>query len=115
MSLNKINIAIAGATGFVGLELIYYLSNHPNVKISYLCARKNIGVNIKKFDNRLKKNFPKISNLKDINWSKVDLLFLSLPNGEAQKITSLLYSNLYFLSLIFWENFFLTCYRIFLY
>ena len=101
MSLNKINIAIAGATGFVGLELIYFLSNHPKVKISYLCARKNIGVNIKKFDNRLKKNFPKISNLKDINWSKVDLLFLSLPNGEAQKITKKLfkYNHLKFIDL----------------
>jgi len=101
MSLNKINIAIAGATGFVGLELIYYLSNHPNVKISYLCARKNIGVNIKKFDNRLKKKFPKISSLKDINWSKVDLLFLSLPNGEAQKIIKKLfkYNHLKFIDL----------------
>ena len=55
MSQNKVKIAIAGATGFVGLDLTYYLSRHPRVKISYLCAQKNVGSNIKKFDNRIKK------------------------------------------------------------
>ena len=59
MSQNKLNIAIAGATGFVGLDLVFFLSNHPKVKISYLCAQKNIGSNIKKFDNRIKKKTTK--------------------------------------------------------
>ena len=43
MSAKKLNIVIAGATGFVGLDLIKFLSNHPKVKIKYLCAQKNIG------------------------------------------------------------------------
>ena len=29
---------------------------------------------------------PKLSSLKNINWTEIDLVFLSLPNGEAQKI-----------------------------
>ena len=45
MSKNKLNIAIVGATGFVGLDLVYYLSNHPKVKIKYLWHQK-IGKNI---------------------------------------------------------------------
>ena len=40
---NKINIAIIGATGFTGLDLIYILSKHPRVKIKQLCATKNLG------------------------------------------------------------------------
>ena len=40
---NKINIAVIGATGFTGLDLILILSNHPRVKIHYLCATKNLG------------------------------------------------------------------------
>jgi N-acetyl-gamma-glutamyl-phosphate reductase len=91
MSQNKLNIAIAGATGYVGLDLIYYLSKHPKIKITYLCAQKKIGSNIKNFDQRLKKNLPKISNLNNVNWNKVDLLYLSLPNGEAQKLVKKLY------------------------
>lgn len=86
MSQNKVRIAIAGATGYVGLDLIYYLCKHNQAHISYLCAQKNINSNIQKFDKRIKKKLPKISKLSKVNWNNVDLLFLSLPNGEAQKI-----------------------------
>ena len=101
MSQKKINIVIAGATGFVGLDLVYHLSKHPKVKILYLCAQKSIGSKIKKFDNRIVKKLPNLSNLKDVNWNKVDLLYLSLPNGEAQKITKKLfkYKHLKFIDL----------------
>ncbi len=82
----KINIAIVGATGFTGLDLVYLLSNHPKVNIKYLCATKNLGKKISYFDKRIKKKLPLISSLKSINLSNIDLIFLSLPNGEAQKI-----------------------------
>ena len=39
----KLSVAILGSTGYVGLELIKILSNHPKVKIVYLCAQKSIG------------------------------------------------------------------------
>lgn len=91
MSQKNINAVVAGATGYVGLDLVYYLSKHPKVKISHLCAQKNLGKNINYFDKRIKKELPKISNLKKVDWSSVDLLFLSLPNGEAQKIIKTLY------------------------
>ena len=52
---DSLNIAIAGATGYVGLELIKILSNHPKVTIVYLCAQKSIGKSIKVFDKRIKK------------------------------------------------------------
>ncbi|MBA1339659.1 MAG: N-acetyl-gamma-glutamyl-phosphate reductase [Pelagibacterales bacterium] len=86
MSLKKINVAIAGATGYVGLDLIYLISKHPKVNIISLCAQKNLGKNIQFFDKRIKKKLPKIGSLKNVNWKKIDLLFLSLPNGEAQKL-----------------------------
>ena len=40
---DSLNIAIAGATGYVGLELIKILSKHPKATIVYLCAQKSIG------------------------------------------------------------------------
>jgi len=91
MSQKKINIVVAGATGFVGLDLVLYLSKHPKVNILYLCAQKNLGKDIKYFDKRIKKKLPKISSLKNVNWLEVDLLFLSLPNGEAQKTVKKLF------------------------
>ena len=84
--MNKIKIAIIGATGFTGLDLTHYLAKHPRIKIVKLCATKNLGKNIFFFDKRIKKNLPKITSIKKINWNDLDLVFLSLPNGEAQKI-----------------------------
>ena len=103
MSLNKkINIAIVGSTGHTGLDLVYILSKHPKAKILYLCATKNIGKKISYFDKRIKKKLPKITKINKINWKKLDLVFLSLPNGEAQKIIKknfYKYKNLRFIDL----------------
>ena len=84
-SYNKINVAVIGATGYTGLDLVLLLSKHPKVSIQYLCATKNLGKKIFIFDKRIKKRLPKISSINNINWKKLDLIFLSLPNGEAQK------------------------------
>ncbi len=83
---NKINIAVIGATGYTGLDLVLILSKHPKVNLKYLCATKNLGKDINFFDQRIKKRLPKISSIKKVNWNNLDLIFLSLPNGEAQNI-----------------------------
>ncbi len=84
---DSLNIVIAGATGYIGLQLIKILTKHPKVTILYLCATKSIGSSIKKFDKTIQsKKLPIISNIKNVQWSKIDVLFTALPNGEAQKI-----------------------------
>ena len=83
---NKLKVAVIGATGFTGLDLINLLAKHSKVKILYLCATKNLGKNINIFDKRIKKRLPKITSSKNVNWGELDVVFLSLPNGEAQKI-----------------------------
>ena len=87
----KINIAIVGATGYTGLDLVCLLCKHTRIKIHYLCATKNLGKKISYFDKRIKKNLPRITSVKKIKWDKLDLVFLSLPNGEAQKIIKKLF------------------------
>tara|TARA_X000000950_G_scaffold125369_1_gene156873 strand:- start:817 stop:1854 length:1038 start_codon:yes stop_codon:yes gene_type:complete len=88
---NKINIGVVGATGYTGLDLVYMLSKHPKTKIKYLCATKNLGRKIGFFDKRIKKKLPKISSINKVNWMNLDLVFLSLPNGEAQKLVKKIY------------------------
>jgi len=84
---DSLKVAIAGATGYVGLELINILSKHPKVKIIYLFAQKSIGKSINNFDKRIKNKYlPKISKLQKIDWEKINVIFTALPNGEAQKI-----------------------------
>ncbi len=100
--IDKLKVAIIGATGYTGLDLTYILTKHPKVKIVNLCATKNLGKNISFFDKRIKKRLPKISSIKKVKWSNLDLVFLSLPNGEAQKLIKkyfYIYKNLKFIDL----------------
>ncbi len=86
---DSLNIAIAGATGYVGIELIKILSKHPKVKIVYLFAQKSIGKSINSFDKKInKRSLPKISKIESIDWSQIDVIFTALPNGEAHKIAN---------------------------
>ena len=88
---DSLNIAIAGATGYVGLELIKILSKHSKAKILYLCANKSAGKKIYTFDRKIiKKNLPKISKIENINWDKINILFTALPNGQAQKLAKII-------------------------
>ena len=68
---NKLRVAVIGATGYTGLDLILILSNHPKVLIKNLCATKNLGKKISFFDNRIKKNLPKISSINEIDWHSI--------------------------------------------
>ena len=84
---DSLKIAIAGATGYVGLELVKILSQHPRVKIIYLLANKSAGKSIYLFDKKIKKKkLPKITKIANMKMSKVDVIFSALPNGEAHKI-----------------------------
>jgi len=99
---NKINVAVIGATGYTGLDLTLILSKHPNVKIKYLCATKNLGKKINFFDKRIKKKLPIVTSVNSVKWQLLDLVFLSLPNGEAQKLVKrkfAYYKNLKFIDL----------------
>ena len=97
----KINVVVAGATGYVGLDLVNILSRHPDVIIKHLCAQKNIGKKIQFFDKRIKKKLPKISKINKIDWKNIDVLFTSLPTGGAQKLIKKLikFDNLRFIDL----------------
>ncbi len=87
----KLNILIAGSTGYIGIQLIKLLLKHKNVKIKYLCGNSSVGKNISYFDKSLsKKNLPKIQKFNKKFLKNVELIFTALPNGEAQKMSNLL-------------------------
>ena len=58
--MKKIKVAIAGATGFVGLELLKILTKHPNVDILYLYSQSKLkkSINFYSKDFKFKKNYP---------------------------------------------------------
>ncbi len=85
----KFNALIAGSTGYIGIQLIKLLINHPDIKIKYLCGNSSSGKSIYNFDNSIKvKKLPKIIKFTKNLLKDVDLVFTALPNGEAQKISN---------------------------
>ncbi len=87
--MSKLNALIAGSTGYIGIQLVKLLANHPNIKIKYLCGNSSIGKSIYSFDKSLKnKSLPKIIKFNNNLLKNVDLVFTALPNGEAQKISN---------------------------
>ena len=89
--MKKLNVLIAGSTGYIGIQLIKLLLKHNNINIKYLCGNTSIGKPVSFFEKSLKnKNLPKIIKFKKKYLQNTDVVFTALPNGEAQKLSNLL-------------------------
>ena len=87
--MRKLNVLIAGSTGYIGVQLVKLLSKHPNVNIKYLCGYSSAGKKISFFDKDLKnKKLPKIVKFKKSYLKNIDIIFTALPNGDAQDISN---------------------------
>ena len=81
------NIAILGASGFVGNELINMCINHPEIKITGLSANMLAGEKVDlehiKKGNSIELHYQKIS---EIDFLNVDFVFNCLPNEQLHEI-----------------------------
>ena len=85
----KLNVLIAGSTGYIGIQLIKLLLKHKYTKIKYLCGNTSVGKKISDFDKSLlNKGLPKIIRFNNKYLKYVDVIFTALPNGEAQQISN---------------------------
>ena len=85
----KLNVLVAGSTGYIGVQLIKLLVKHNGVKIKYLCGNSSIGKNISNYEKSLSsKRLPKIIKYNKSLLKNIDLIFTALPNGEAQDISN---------------------------
>ena len=83
----RVNIAILGATGYTGLELIRLLNFHKKAEIKCLVSTHNYGKNISDFYPGLNlTNCSKLIKFERIVWKDLDVIFLCLPTGESKKI-----------------------------
>ena len=84
----KLNVLVAGSTGYIGVQLIKLLVKHNKIKIKYLCGNSSVGKKISNYDKNLNfKKLPKIIKFDKKLLNNVDIIFTALPNGEAQDIS----------------------------
>ncbi len=82
-----IRIAVVGASGYSGAELLQILLRHRSASITQLFAHSSVGKSV--FES-----FPRFRKLLDARYetyspdslNHADLVFLSLPSGEAMQI-----------------------------
>ena len=87
-------IAVVGASGYAGGELLRLLAGHPKFEISYVAAGSNAGELITNLHPQLTnlagRKF-ETTNVEMIN--KCQLAFIALPHGESAKLISQIDKN----------------------
>ncbi len=82
-----IRVAIVGATGYTGCELLDILLGHPDAKVTSLTAKLDGEIPIKEEFSRFRRRTELVCKPLDVAevCSEADLVFLSLPHGVSMR------------------------------
>ncbi len=90
----RIPVAILGASGYTGAELVRLLSNHPHAEIISLAAETNAGKEMAEVYPHLRAlDLPRIVALPEVKWNEIQAVFCCLPHGASQEIIAQLPRN----------------------
>lgn len=77
-------IAILGASGYTGAELIRLIATHPAMEIVALSADRKAGMAVAEvFPHLAHLDLPRLVKVDEVDFSAVDLAFLALPHGVS--------------------------------
>lgn len=83
------NIAILGASGYTGAELIRLIATHPSMNIVALSADRKAGMEMAAVFPHLRHlDLPKLVKIDEIDFADVDLCFCALPHVTSQAVIS---------------------------
>ncbi|MEO5620602.1 MAG: N-acetyl-gamma-glutamyl-phosphate reductase [Cypionkella sp.] len=82
-------IAILGASGYTGAELVRLIATHPSMQIVALSADRKAGMEMAEVFPFLRHlDLPKLQKIDEIDFSGVDLCFCALPHATTQIVVS---------------------------
>ena len=89
------NIAILGASGYTGAELIRLIAGHSSMKIKALGGNSKAGQTMASVFPHLRHlDLPALVAADEIDFSQIDLCFCALPHKTSQEVISKLPSDL---------------------
>ncbi|WP_227269325.1 N-acetyl-gamma-glutamyl-phosphate reductase [Roseobacter weihaiensis] len=81
------SIAILGASGYTGAELIRLIAGHPNLKITALGAYSKAGQKMSDVFPHLRHlDLPTLLQIDQIDFANIDLCFCALPHKTSQQV-----------------------------
>ena len=85
------NIAVLGASGYTGAELVRLIAGHPHMQIAALSADRKAGMamgDVFPFLRHL--TLPRLCKIDEIDFSQIDLCFCALPHATSQAVIAAL-------------------------
>ncbi len=80
-------IAILGASGYTGAELVRLIHSHPGMQIAALSAERKAGQSLGAvYPHLAHLGLPDLVRIGDVDFSGIDLAFLALPHGIAHDL-----------------------------
>lgn len=93
--MSEARIAIIGASGYTGAELVRLITTHPGMRVAALAADRNAGRSMGEvYPHLAHLDLPPITTTEEIDWSTIDLAFCGLPHAAAQEVIAGLPRNL---------------------
>ncbi len=88
-------VAILGASGYTGAELVRLIDQHPNIEIAALGAERKAGLTMAEVFPHLRHlDLPTLCKISEIDFSEIDLCFCALPHKTSQEVISALPKDL---------------------
>ncbi|WP_425098237.1 N-acetyl-gamma-glutamyl-phosphate reductase [Tropicibacter sp. S64] len=83
------SIAIIGASGYTGAELVRIIATHPSFEIKALAANSKAGQSMAQVFPHLRHlDLPDMVTWEEIDFSTIDLCFCALPHKTSQEVIS---------------------------
>lgn len=84
-------IAILGASGYTGAELLRIIATHPSMEVAALAANSKAGQEMAQvFPHLRHMDLPRLVTWEEIDWDGIDLCFCALPHKTSQEVISAL-------------------------
>jgi N-acetyl-gamma-glutamyl-phosphate reductase len=81
------DVAILGASGYTGAELVRLISAHPSMQIVGLSGNSKAGMAMADVFPHLRHlDLPVLTTIEDMNFDGVDLVFCALPHATSQLV-----------------------------
>lgn len=80
-------IAILGASGYTGAELVRLIATHPELEVAALSGDRKAGMEMAEvFPHLGDLALPRLARIEDLDLSAVDLVFCALPHATSQAV-----------------------------
>ncbi|GLK68287.1 N-acetyl-gamma-glutamyl-phosphate reductase [Hansschlegelia plantiphila] len=91
---DPIDVAILGASGYTGAELVRLLLRHPHVRIAALTADRKAGQAMADvFPQFSGIELPRLTTIAEVDLDAIDLVFCALPHGTTQGVIADLFAR----------------------